>query len=77
MNAHLANPLVQPGLQYLGCTNNRNLMKKYLILAIAENSTLLEDQVSDAFSSIMSGKRDNVDFALDFFISYIDQIRQQ
>ncbi|XP_074096466.1 thyrotropin-releasing hormone-degrading ectoenzyme-like isoform X3 [Cotesia typhae] len=76
MNAHLANPLVQPGLQYLGCTNNRNLMKKYLILAIADNSTLLGDQVSDAFLSIMSGKRDNVDFALDFFISYIDQIRQ-
>ncbi|XP_008559728.2 thyrotropin-releasing hormone-degrading ectoenzyme [Microplitis demolitor] len=76
MNAHLANPLEQPGFQYLGCTENRHLIEKYLLLAIADNSTLLTDQVSNAFISIMSGKRENVDFALDFFINNIEKIRK-
>lgn len=77
MNAHFANPRLQPGFEYLGCTDNRFLIRKYLNLATAENSSHLTDQVSDGFNSIMSGPRENVDFALDYFVNHIDRIRQQ
>ncbi|XP_034941475.1 uncharacterized protein [Chelonus insularis] len=76
MNAHLANPLFQSGFEYLGCTDNQYLIRKYLNLAMAENATQLTDLISDAFISIMAGKRENVIFVLDYFVNHIDRIRE-
>ncbi|KAK0077292.1 hypothetical protein PV325_004170 [Microctonus aethiopoides] len=76
MNAHFANPLNQPGYEFLGCTDDHYIMRKYLVLAMAENASLLIEELSTAFSSIITGRRENFDFALDYFINHIDRMRQ-
>lgn len=76
MNAHFANPLNQPGYELLGCTDDHYIMRKYLALAMAENASLLIEELSTAFSSIITGRRENFDFALDYFINHIDRMRQ-
>ncbi|XP_063992148.1 uncharacterized protein LOC135170322 [Diachasmimorpha longicaudata] len=76
MSAHWANPREHRAFQALGCTKNHRLIRKYLALAFAENATLLSDDVYEGLSSMISGPAGNYDFALDYFIENIDQIRQ-
>ncbi|XP_011304152.1 membrane alanyl aminopeptidase [Fopius arisanus] len=76
MNAHWANPVEHNAFQYLGCTKNHHLIKKYLTLAFAENATLLSNDVGEALQSMIMGPVDNYNFGLDYFIENIDSIRQ-
>ncbi|XP_015127624.1 membrane alanyl aminopeptidase [Diachasma alloeum] len=76
MSAHWANPLEHHAFEALGCTKNHRLIKKYLALAFAENATLLTHDVYDALHSMITGPAQNYDFALDYFIENIDEIRQ-
>lgn len=77
MDAHSANPRELRAYNYLGCTKNHNLINKYITRAFANNATVMNDDVYDAFTSMILGPAENYNFALDYFTGNIDKIRQQ
>ncbi|XP_015604744.1 aminopeptidase N-like [Cephus cinctus] len=61
-------------IYYLGCSEHKEILTKYMSLATTENSTILKEHASDAFASIYDGSGDNINFALDYLIDNFDKL---
>ncbi|XP_024945955.1 aminopeptidase N, partial [Cephus cinctus] len=58
----------------LGCSENKEILTRYMSLATTDNSTILKKDSSDAFASLYYGSAENINFALDYLIDNFDKL---
>nr|XP_023022543.1 aminopeptidase N-like [Leptinotarsa decemlineata] len=63
-------------LSTLGCTNNTNLLKKYLDLSINGSSGIRTQELPTVWSSVYSSNPEGVDVALDYLVENHQKIYQ-
>ncbi|XP_015607564.1 aminopeptidase N [Cephus cinctus] len=61
-------------INYLGCSENKEILTNYMSLATTENSTILKEHAPDAFTSLYYNSAENVNFALDYLIDNFDKL---
>ncbi|XP_024945317.1 aminopeptidase N-like [Cephus cinctus] len=61
-------------INYLGLSEDEEILTNYMKLATTDNSTILKEHASDAFASIYDGSGDNINFALDYLIDNFDKL---
>ncbi|XP_015609387.1 uncharacterized protein LOC107274625 [Cephus cinctus] len=61
-------------INYLGLSEDEEILTNYMSLATTENSTILKEHASDAFASVYNNRADKVNFALDYLIDNFDKL---